>query len=63
MCSTEHARSLGYNQLCRIGDRGRGTYTAEAITKIADMLAVNTTLQSIRYSDCTCSLSKSVSSL
>ena len=42
------ARSLGSNQLCGLNVRGEGTFTAEGIAKIAEMLTVNTTLQSIR---------------
>ena len=44
-----HACSLDNNQLCGIDRFGIGTYTAEGITKIAEMLAMNTTLQSIRW--------------
>ena len=40
-------RSLNNNALCGI-QYGEGTYTAEGIIKIAEMLKVNTTLQSIR---------------
>ena len=40
--------SLNSNELCRLDRMGSGTYTAEGITKIADMLKVNTTLTSIR---------------
>ena len=32
----------------RLGEWGNGTYTAEGIVAISDMLKVNTTLQSIR---------------
>ena len=32
------ARSLGYTQLCGIGDNGEGTYTTEGITKLCDGL-------------------------
>ena len=40
--------SLDGNQLCGIDQYGKGTYTPEGIAKIAEMLSVNTTLQSIR---------------
>ena len=40
--------SLDRNHFCGLDIYGEGTYTAEGITKIADMLSVNTTLQSIR---------------
>ena len=30
--------SLGSNQLCGLDDRGRGTYTAEGITKLCEGL-------------------------
>ena len=43
------ACSLDFNQLCGLDDYGRGTYDAEGITKIAEMLKSNTTLQSIRW--------------
>ena len=43
------ACSLDANQLCGVDEYDRGTYTAEGITKIAEMLATNTTLQSIRW--------------
>ena len=39
--------SLGYNQLCGLDRNGRGTYPAEGITAIAQMLKVNMTLRSI----------------
>ena len=41
------ACSLDSNQLCGIGQFG-GTYTAEGIIAITEMLKVNTGLQSIR---------------
>ncbi len=41
-------RSLDRNQLCGLDDDGEGTYTAEGIIAIAEMLKVNSTLQSIR---------------
>ena len=41
-------RSLDSNELCGINRFGWGTYTAEGITKIAEMLQVNGTLQSIK---------------
>ena len=44
-------RSLNNNQLCGLyveNRRLKGTYTAEGITKIAEMLKTNTTLTSIR---------------
>ena len=43
------ACSLDNNQLCGVDMFGDGTYTTEGITKIAEMLAMNTTLQSIRW--------------
>ena len=42
------ARSLGNNLLCGLDEDGEGTYTAEGIVAIVEMLKVNTTLQSIR---------------
>ena len=42
------ARSLDKNQLCGLDFMGRGTYSAEGIVAISEMLKVNTTLQSIR---------------
>ena len=33
--------SLDDNQLCGLDSRGRGTYTAEGITKLCDALKVN----------------------
>ena len=45
MCA---AHSLDGNALCGINEYGHGTYTAEGITKLADMLRTNTTLTSIR---------------
>ena len=41
-------RSLDGNQLCGLNHRGQGTYTAEGIIAITEMLKVNTALQSIR---------------
>ena len=41
--------SLDGNALCGVSEYRFGTYTAEGITKIAEMLKVNRTLQSIRY--------------
>ena len=46
--------SLANNQLCGLDGYGRGTYNAEGISKIAEMLAVNTTLQSIKYACLRC---------
>ena len=40
--------SLDGNQLCGLDWTGRGTYTAEGIIAITEMLKVNSTLQSIR---------------
>ena len=40
--------SLNNNQLCGLDRLGRGTYTADGIIAIAEMLKLNTTLQSIR---------------
>ena len=31
-------RSLAYNQLCGLDDKGNGTYTAEGITKLCEGL-------------------------
>ena len=42
------ARSLDANALCGIDEDGEGTYSAEGIVAISEMLKVNTTLQSIR---------------
>ena len=39
---------LANNQLCGLGWQGRGTYTAEGITAIADALRVNASLTSVR---------------
>jgi hypothetical protein len=41
--------SLDGNQLCGFNFHGEGTYTAEGITKISEMLKANTTLTSIRH--------------
>ena len=38
---------LAYNLLCGIDENGRGTYTAEGITAIADALRVNSSLTSL----------------
>ena len=54
--------SLSSNKLCGIEppndgygvDEGKGTHTAEGIYKITEMLAVNTTLQSIKYACLRC---------
>ena len=40
--------SLDRNALCGLDQDGYGTYTAEGITKITEMLKTNTTLTSIR---------------
>jgi len=40
-------RSLDGNQLCGLNYRGQGTYTADGIIAITEMLKVNATLQSI----------------
>jgi len=42
------ACSLDANALCGVNMFGEGTYTAEGIVAISEMLKVNTTLQSIR---------------
>ena len=36
------------NQLCGVNEDGAGTYTAEGISKIAEMLAQKSTLTSLR---------------
>ena len=36
------------NQLCGLDHMGRGTYTAEGISKIAEMLTQNSTLTALR---------------
>ena len=36
--------NLGHNQLCGLDEYGRGTYTADGITAIADALRVNGSL-------------------
>ena len=38
---------LAYNLLCGVDQNGRGTYTAEGITAIADALRVNSSLTSL----------------
>ena len=38
---------LAYNLLCGLDENGRGTYTAEGITAIADALRVNSSLTSL----------------
>jgi len=43
--------NLDFNQLCGPTPSGRGTYTTEGITKIAEMLTVNTTLQNISLAE------------
>ena len=43
--------SLDNNEICGLNMLG-GTYTAEGITAITEMLKVNTTLQSIRCASC-----------
>ena len=48
MLAFSFLRSLDYNQLCGLDINGRGTYTAEGIIAITEMLKVNSTLQSIR---------------
>ena len=40
--------SLSNNQICGLNVYGRGTYTAEGIIAISEMLKVNRTLQSVR---------------
>ena len=47
MCSA-HVNRLDNNQLCGLDMFGRGTYTAEGIIAISEMLKVNRTLQSVR---------------
>ena len=42
--------NLGDNQLCGLDGYGRGTYTADGITAIADALRVNGSLTSINMS-------------
>jgi hypothetical protein len=42
--------NLSYNQLCSLDDRGRGSYTAEGITAIADALRVNGALTALNLS-------------
>ena len=37
--------------LCGLGFRGKGTYTAEGISAIAEMLKVNSSLVSIRWAE------------
>ena len=44
--------SLDSNQLCGLDKYGRGTYTAEGISKIAEMLQLNKTLTSVRCPKC-----------
>ena len=39
---------LHRNQLCGLNMYGEGTYTAEGIVAISDMLRVNRTLRSVR---------------
>ena len=39
---------MSNNQLCGLDFRGNGTYSAEGIVAISEMLKVNTSLQSIR---------------
>ena len=39
---------LDDNQLCGVDHYGDGTYTAEGIIAISEMLKVNRTLQSVR---------------
>jgi hypothetical protein len=41
---------ISNNQLCGLHEYGRGTYTAEGITAIADALRVNGALTSINLS-------------
>ena len=41
--------NLGHNQLCGLDEYGRGTYTADGITAIADALRVNGSLTKMRY--------------
>ena len=41
-------RRLDNNELCGLNFMGTGTYTAEGIIKICEMLKVNTTLSSLR---------------
>ena len=49
---------MAHNQLCGMyydeDYKLQGTYNAEGISKIAEMLAVNTTLQSIEYACLRC---------
>ena len=40
---------LDSNWLCGLNEYGEGTYTAEGIVAISDMLRVNQTLRSVRY--------------
>ena len=47
-CWLPCAHSLADNALCGI-KYGEGTYTAEGITSIAEMLKVNSTLQTLEY--------------
>jgi len=42
---------ISNNQLCGLNEDGRGTYTAEGITAIANALRVNGALTSINLSD------------
>ena len=43
--------NLGHNQLCGLDEDGRGTYTADGITAIADALRVNGSLTSLDLSN------------
>ena len=51
-------RSMDGNELCGLDRNGWGTYTAEGIIAITEMLKVNSTLQSIRCAQGTCFLTK-----
>ena len=44
--------SLSLNRLCGLDSFGDGTYTAEGIVQIAEVLKVNTTLQSVKCAAC-----------